>query len=113
MLESAALFASAGDAVAFEPAPMVTVRPRRGACRFCNSPKLHTVVDLGMSPLCENFLRAEQLNEMEPFYPLKALVCEECFLVQVEEFVSGREIFCGELELTEMEFGALEQEKVV
>jgi 2-polyprenyl-3-methyl-5-hydroxy-6-metoxy-1,4-benzoquinol methylase len=54
------------------------------------------MVDLGMSPLCENFLTARQLNAMEPFYPLKALVCEDCFLIQVEEFVSGREIFCGE-----------------
>jgi len=46
-----------------------------------------------MSPLCESFLAAEQLNQMEPFYPLKARVCEECFLVQVEEFVSPKEIF--------------------
>ena len=78
------------------PAAKTTVKPGRGACRFCSSTKLHTVVDLGMSPLCENFLAKEQLNEVEPFYPLKALVCEECFLVQVEEYVGGREIFCGE-----------------
>lgn len=30
---------------------------------------------------------------MEPFYPLHAYVCEECFLVQLEEFVSPMEIF--------------------
>jgi SAM-dependent methyltransferase len=46
-----------------------------------------------MSPLCESFLAAEQLNQMEPFYPLQARVCEECFLVQVEEFVSPKDIF--------------------
>lgn len=46
-----------------------------------------------MSPLCESFLRADQLNEMEPFYPLKAWVCERCFLVQLEEYVTGEEIF--------------------
>ncbi len=46
-----------------------------------------------MSPLCENFLTREELGEMEPFYPLHAFVCENCFLVQVEEFVSGEEIF--------------------
>jgi hypothetical protein len=46
-----------------------------------------------MSPLCESFLAAEQLNRMEAFYPLHARVCEECFLVQVEEFVSPQEIF--------------------
>lgn len=72
------------------------VRPGVGACRFCSSTKLHTVVDLGMSPLCENFLTADQLRQMERFYPLRALVCEDCFLVQVEEFVGGREIFCGD-----------------
>ena len=71
-------------------------RPGRGSCRFCNATKLHTVVDLGMSPLCENFLTTDQLRQMERFYPLKALVCQECFLVQVEEYVGGREIFCGE-----------------
>lgn len=70
------------------------VRPGRGACRFCSGTKLHLVVDLGVSPLCENFLTREQLLEMEPFYPLRALFCEECGLVQVEEYVGGREIFC-------------------
>ncbi|MBW3600090.1 MAG: hypothetical protein KY475_22810, partial [Planctomycetes bacterium] len=52
MLESASLFTTAG-ATAFEPAALVSVKPGRGACRFCHSTKLHTVVDLGMSPLCE------------------------------------------------------------
>src|SRR5688572_10046551 len=73
-----------------------SLQPGRGAWRFCNSPNLHTVVDVGMSPLCANFLRADQLREVEPFYPLKASVCAECFLVQVEEHVGGREIFCGD-----------------
>jgi hypothetical protein len=46
-----------------------------------------------MSPLCESFLRADQLNQMEPFYPLRVWVCEACFLVQLEEYVSGEAIF--------------------
>ena len=46
-----------------------------------------------MSPLCESFLRADQLNEMEPFYPLHVYVCEQCFLVQLEEYVSPEHIF--------------------
>jgi hypothetical protein len=50
-------------------------------------------VDLGMSPLCESFLTAHQLNNMEPFYPLHVLVCESCFLVQLQEYVSPTEIF--------------------
>jgi SAM-dependent methyltransferase len=62
-------------------------------CRFCESPLTHTFVDLGMSPLCESFLNREQLNQMEPFYPLHAYVCERCFLVQVEEYVRPERIF--------------------
>lgn len=46
-----------------------------------------------MSPLCESFLRADQLNQMEPFYPLRAWVCETCFLVQLEQYVTGEDIF--------------------
>ena len=62
-------------------------------CRFCSAPLHHTVVDLGMSPLCESFLSAEQLNQTEPFYPLHVWVCERCFLVQVEEYVQPKDIF--------------------
>jgi SAM-dependent methyltransferase len=64
-----------------------------GTCRFCHTGLQRTFVDLGMSPLCESFLTRDQLNEMEPFYPLHAYVCEECFLVQVEEYVGPEQIF--------------------
>lgn len=70
--------------------------PAKGGCRFCQKPLKHSVVDLGKSPLCESFLTREQLFDAEPFYPLHAFVCDECFLVQVEEYVSGEEIFGGE-----------------
>jgi SAM-dependent methyltransferase len=63
------------------------------ACLFCAAPLRHTFVDLGMSPLCESFLTAEQVNQMEPFYPLHVWVCERCFLVQVEEYVRPEGIF--------------------
>jgi hypothetical protein len=46
-----------------------------------------------MSPLCESFLRQDQLDQMEPFYPLQVRVCRDCFLVQLEAYVSGEEIF--------------------
>lgn len=46
-----------------------------------------------MSPLCESYLSREQLNRMEPFYPLHAYVCGECFLVQLEAYVSADHIF--------------------
>jgi len=67
--------------------------PKSGYCRFCGTPLGQTVVDLGMSPLCENFLTSDQLNSVERFYPLRVWVCDKCFLVQLEEYVSGTEIF--------------------
>ena len=62
-------------------------------CRFCRAPLRHTFVDLGMSPLCESYVASDQLNSMEPFYPLHVKVCEECFLVQLEQYVSAEHIF--------------------
>jgi SAM-dependent methyltransferase len=62
-------------------------------CRFCKQPLRFTFVDLGMSPLCESYLSVEQLNQGESFYPLHAFVCENCFLVQLEEYVSRENIF--------------------
>jgi len=50
-------------------------------------------VDLGMSPLCESYVPVANLNQMEPFYPLHVYVCDQCFLVQLEEFVSPEHIF--------------------
>jgi len=62
-------------------------------CRFCNTPLAHTLCDLGMSPLCESILAADQINQMEPFYPLKVWVCHSCLLVQLEQYVSAEHIF--------------------
>ena len=71
----------------------VAARTREPRCRLCRAPVAHTFVDLGMSPLCESFLTAGQLNQMEPFYPLHALVCEKCFLVQLQAYVTPDHIF--------------------
>jgi hypothetical protein len=65
----------------------------RATCRFCGATLELVVVDLGMSPLCESFLRAEQLSRMEPFFPLHVFACEQCYLVQLEAFVAPEEIF--------------------
>jgi hypothetical protein len=62
-------------------------------CRFCSNPLKHTFVDLGMSPLCESYVSQEQLNQMEAFYPLHVQVCAQCFLVQLQEYVSPEDIF--------------------
>jgi hypothetical protein len=62
-------------------------------CRSCSAPLEDTFVDLGVSPLCESFLGRDQLNQRESFYPLHVRVCRHCFLVQLEAYVSGEEIF--------------------
>lgn len=62
-------------------------------CRFCGATVRFRFIDLGMSPLCESFLPASQLNQMEPFYPLDVYVCDSCFLVQLREFVAPENIF--------------------
>ncbi|MFB2983178.1 methyltransferase domain-containing protein [Microseira sp. BLCC-F43] len=65
----------------------------QGNCRFCGTQLRHTFVDLGMSPPCESYRTLEQLNEMEPFYPLHVHVCDHCFLVQLQEYISPENIF--------------------
>jgi SAM-dependent methyltransferase len=62
-------------------------------CRFCGTPLEHVFVDLGMSPLCESYVSNECLDAMEPFYPLRVLVCRRCFLVQLREYVSAQSIY--------------------
>ena len=65
----------------------------RASCRLCRAELKHVFADLGMSPLSNFFPTETQLGEMEPFYPLTALVCDRCFLVQLREFASPAEIF--------------------
>ena len=62
-------------------------------CRSCGTTLQHVFVDLGMSPMANSYLKPHQLNRMEPFYPLRAFVCEQCFLVQLEQFESPDHIF--------------------
>ena len=62
-------------------------------CRFCATPLEHDLIDLGMSPVSNSFVRPDQAQEPEPFYPLHAFVCSNCFLVQLEEFETADQIF--------------------
>lgn len=62
-------------------------------CRFCGHVATDTFVDLGTTPLCESYLRPEDLVRAEPTYPLHTFVCANCFLVQVAELVNPGGIF--------------------
>ena len=65
----------------------------RSQCRSCGTPLEHTFVDLGMSPMANSYIKPEQLNRMEPFYPLHVYVCAKCWLVQLEQFATPHDIF--------------------
>src|SRR4051812_46388637 len=65
----------------------------RRSCRLCCARLATTFVDLGMSPLCQSFLSGDQIDQAEAYYPLHALVCSDCFLVQLQGYVAPEHIF--------------------
>jgi len=73
------------------PMTIAARSPKRG-CMFCGTAAPHTFIDLGMSPLCESYVPEEKLNQMNRL-SAHAFVCEKCFLVQLDEYVSREEIF--------------------
>jgi len=62
-------------------------------CRFCHHKLTHEFIDLVNAPPSNSFLTRNQLNAPEVFYPLKLMVCEKCWLVQVDEYKKSDEIF--------------------
>ena len=54
-------------------------------CRACGAPLTQTVVDLGLSPVSNAFIRPEHIAQGEMFYPLHAMVCHKCWLVQLRD----------------------------
>ncbi len=62
-------------------------------CRFCKNPLKHVFVDLGETPLANSYLTKDMLDKTEKKFPLRALTCEKCFLVQVDEFEKPQNIF--------------------
>ncbi|MQA03030.1 MAG: methyltransferase domain-containing protein [Streptosporangiales bacterium] len=62
-------------------------------CRLCSTPLRTTFVDLGMSPPCESYLRPDQLDDTEAFYPLHVRICDECLLVQLPSYVDAVDVF--------------------
>jgi hypothetical protein len=65
-------------------------------CRFCGASLSLSFADLGMTPLCQKHVKPSQLNDAETFYPLHALVCTTCWLVQLGDYATPEEIFAQE-----------------
>ena len=76
--------------------PVNTARPFASPemrCRSCSAPVSLEVVDLGMSPLCQTVVAPQDADRGEPFYPLRAMVCDTCWLVQVGDYVEPEGLF--------------------
>jgi SAM-dependent methyltransferase len=73
--------------------PQTVQQPSVKPCRFCGTGLHRTFVDLGMSPLCETYPAFTDFNRGEVYYPLHTYVCEDCFLVQLEQYESPESIF--------------------
>jgi SAM-dependent methyltransferase len=65
------------------------------SCRLCGEPLHHVAVDLGSTPLANSYLKPDQLATAEKRYPLRALLCGKCFLVQLDTLADPQEIFGG------------------
>ena len=55
-------------------------------CRSCGAPLTAVLIDLGMTPISNAFVRGDHASFSERFYPLKSFVCDRCWLVQLEDF---------------------------
>ena len=62
-------------------------------CRHCGSQLGAPFVDLGSAPPSNAYLTLEQLRAPEKWYPLRVLVCLNCWLVQTEDYVGANELF--------------------
>ncbi len=65
-------------------------------CRFCNAAVSDIFVDLGVSPLSNSYLKEKDLQGKEDYYPLKPLMCRNCFLVQLPELEKAENIFTSD-----------------
>jgi hypothetical protein len=62
-------------------------------CRHCGNELTHTFLDLGFAPPSNAYLTREDLTRPEKYYPLKVMVCEQCWLVQTEDHTQPDELF--------------------
>jgi len=65
-------------------------------CRHCFSELTHTFLDLGFAPPSNTYLTKDGLTKPEKYYPLKVMVCDECWLAQTEDYAQVDELFDSE-----------------
>lgn len=62
-------------------------------CRICQSENLTRFLDLGFTPLADDFLPPNRLNDPEVYYPLEVFICNDCSLVQLGYVVPPEILF--------------------
>ena len=62
-------------------------------CRHCGTSLTHTFLDLGFAPPSNAYLTQDDLSRLETYYPLKIKVCDQCWLVQTEDYAEAGELF--------------------
>ncbi|CRL48177.1 class I SAM-dependent methyltransferase [Pseudomonas sp. URMO17WK12:I11] len=65
-------------------------------CRGCGTSLALPLIDLGTSPPSNAYVRADQLEQAEQWVPLKVAVCQQCWLVQTEDYTSADSLFDAE-----------------
>ena len=65
-------------------------------CRHCKTPLCHVFIDLGYAPPSNAYLSEDELHRPETYYPLKLFVCDQCWLVQTQDFVAADAIFTSD-----------------
>jgi SAM-dependent methyltransferase len=65
-------------------------------CRHCGAPLTHTFLDFGFAPPSNAYLTETDLSKPEKYYPLKVKVCDQCWLVQTEDFAKADDLFSPE-----------------
>jgi len=65
-------------------------------CRHCGTELSVVFIDLGSAPPSNAYLKPEDLHKAETWFPLRVLVCTECWLVQTEDFTAAADLFSAE-----------------
>ncbi len=65
-------------------------------CRHCGSELRRPFLDLGSAPPSNAYLTPAALNAPEVWYPLRLLVCEQCWLVQTEDHAGREALFSAD-----------------
>ena len=62
-------------------------------CRGCRAALSLTFLDLGMSPIANDFILPKNTNDLDALYPLHVMTCLKCALVQLPEVTSREALF--------------------